>query len=72
MVACECGKSSRQSVVKIRHIKGRTQIEGANRVYRRIYGAKRNKITKIWREFHKEELHNLYSSSIRRVINVCQ
>jgi hypothetical protein len=37
-------------------------------VLRRIFGPKRNEVTGGWRELHKEELHNLYSSpSIIRV-----
>jgi hypothetical protein len=34
-----------------------------NRVLRRISGPKRDKVTGGWRKLHKEELHNLYSSS---------
>jgi hypothetical protein len=34
-----------------------------NKVLRRIFGAKRDEITGRWREFYKEELHNIYSSS---------
>jgi hypothetical protein len=33
-----------------------------NRVLRRIFGPKRDEITRGWRKFHNEELHNLYSS----------
>jgi hypothetical protein len=33
-----------------------------NRVQRKIYGPKRNKITGEWRKLHNGELHNLYSS----------
>jgi hypothetical protein len=33
-----------------------------NRVLRRIFGPKRNRVTGGWRELHNEELHNLYSS----------
>jgi hypothetical protein len=33
-----------------------------NRVLRRIYGPKRDKVTGEWRKLHSEELHNLYSS----------
>jgi hypothetical protein len=33
-----------------------------NRVLRRIFGPKRDKITGEWRKLHNEELHNLYSS----------
>jgi hypothetical protein len=32
-----------------------------NRVLRRIYGPKRDKVTGGWRKLHNEELHNLYS-----------
>jgi hypothetical protein len=30
-----------------------------NRVLRRIFGSKRNKVTGGWRKLHNEELHNL-------------
>jgi hypothetical protein len=33
-----------------------------NRMLRRIFGLKRDEVTKIWRKLHNEELHNLYSS----------
>jgi hypothetical protein len=33
-----------------------------NRVLRRIFGTKSNKVTGRWRKLHNEELHNLYSS----------
>jgi hypothetical protein len=33
-----------------------------NRVLRRIFGPKRNKVMGQWRMLHNEELHNLYSS----------
>jgi hypothetical protein len=40
-----------------------------NRVLRRIFGPKRDKVTGGWRNLHNEELHGLYSSpSIVRVI----
>jgi hypothetical protein len=39
-----------------------------NRVLRRIFGPKRDKVTGDWRKLHNEKLHNLYSSSIIRVI----
>jgi hypothetical protein len=32
------------------------------RVLRRIFGSKRDDMTGVWRKFHNEELHNLYSS----------
>jgi hypothetical protein len=33
-----------------------------NRVLRRIFGPKRDEVTREWRKLHSEELHNLYSS----------
>jgi hypothetical protein len=33
-----------------------------NRVLRRIFGPKRDKVTGEWRKLHSEVLHNLYSS----------
>jgi hypothetical protein len=40
-----------------------------NRVFRIIFGPKRDKVTGGWRKLHNEELHGLYSSpSIVRVI----
>jgi hypothetical protein len=33
-----------------------------NRVLRRIFGPKRDKVTGGWRKLHNEELHGLYSS----------
>jgi hypothetical protein len=40
-----------------------------NRVLRRIFGRKRDRVTGGWRKLHNEELHNLYSSpSIIRII----
>jgi hypothetical protein len=33
-----------------------------NRVLRRIFGPKRDEVTRDWRKMHNEELHNLYSS----------
>jgi hypothetical protein len=40
-----------------------------NRVLRRIFGVKRNAVTRGWRKLLNEELHNLYSSpSIIRTI----
>jgi hypothetical protein len=41
-----------------------------NRVLRRIFGLKREKVTGGWRKRDNEEIHNLYSSpSIIRMIN---
>jgi hypothetical protein len=34
-----------------------------NRVLRRIFGPKRDEVTRGWRKLHNEELHNVYSSS---------
>jgi hypothetical protein len=33
-----------------------------NRVLRRIFGPKRDEVTRDWRKLHSGELHNLYSS----------
>jgi hypothetical protein len=32
-----------------------------NRVLRRMFGPKRDRVTGEWRKLHNEELHNLYS-----------
>jgi hypothetical protein len=40
-----------------------------NRVLRRIFGPKRDRVTGGWRKLHNEGLHNLYCSpSIIRII----
>jgi hypothetical protein len=40
-----------------------------NRVLRRIFGPKRDEVTRGWRKLHNEELHNFYCSpSIIRII----
>jgi hypothetical protein len=40
-----------------------------NRVLRRIFGPKRDEVTREWRRLHNKELHALYSSpNIIRVI----
>ena len=40
-----------------------------NRVLRRIFGTKRDEVTREWRKLHKEELNDLYfSPSIVRMI----
>jgi hypothetical protein len=42
-----------------------------NRLLRRIFGPKRDRVTGGWRKLHNEELHNLYSSpSIIRIIKL--
>ena len=42
-----------------------------NRVLRRIFGPKRDEVTREWRKLHNEELNELYSSSnIVRVIKL--
>jgi hypothetical protein len=33
-----------------------------NRFLRRIFGPKRDEVTREWRKLHNEKLHNLYSS----------
>jgi hypothetical protein len=33
-----------------------------NRVFRRIFGPKRDEVTGGWRKLHNEELHNMYPS----------
>jgi hypothetical protein len=33
-----------------------------NRVLRRIFGPKRDEVTREWRKLHNKELHDLYSS----------
>jgi hypothetical protein len=40
-----------------------------NRVLRRIFGPKRDDVTGEWRKLHNEELHDLYSPTVLRVIN---
>jgi hypothetical protein len=40
-----------------------------NRVFRRVFGPKRDEVTGEWRKLHNEELNDLYSSSnIVRVV----
>ena len=39
-----------------------------NRVLRRVFGPKTDEITGEWRKLHNEELNDLYSSNIVRVI----
>jgi hypothetical protein len=33
-----------------------------NRVVRKIFGPKRDEVTREWRKLHSEKLHSLYSS----------
>jgi len=46
----------------------RSRVFG-NGVLRRVFGTKRNKVTKEWRKLHNEEFYDLYSPNIFRVIN---
>jgi hypothetical protein len=39
-----------------------------NRVVRKIFGPKRDEMMGDWRNLHNEELHNLYSPNIIRMI----
>jgi hypothetical protein len=39
-----------------------------NRVSRRIFGPRSDEVTRAWRKLHKEELNDLYSRNIVRVI----
>jgi hypothetical protein len=39
-----------------------------SRMLKRIFGPKRDGVTGGWRRLHNEELHNLYSSSIIKII----
>jgi hypothetical protein len=39
-----------------------------NRALRGVFGRKRREITGYWRKLHNEELHNLYSSHIIKMI----
>jgi hypothetical protein len=41
-----------------------------NRMLRRIFGPKRDRVMGGWRKLHNEELHNLYSSPIIRIIKL--
>ena len=47
------------------------QEEKKLRVLRRIFGPRRDKVTREWRKFHNEELNDFYSSpNIVRVIKL--
>ena len=51
------------------HTEERTLRVFENRVLRRIFGPKRDELTREWRKLHNEELSDLYSSpNIVRVI----
>ena len=40
-----------------------------NRVFRRLFGAKRDEVTREWRKLYNEELNDLYcSTNIVRVV----
>ena len=39
-----------------------------NRVLRRVFGPKRDEVTGEWRKLHNEELRDLYSPNIVRVV----
>ena len=41
-----------------------------NRVLRRIFGSERDEVTTEWRKLHNEELNDLYSPNIIRVIKL--
>jgi hypothetical protein len=42
-----------------------------NRVLRRIFGPKKDKVERGWRKLHNEKLHNLYASqNIIRMIKL--
>jgi hypothetical protein len=39
-----------------------------NRVLEMVFGPKRGKVTREWRKIHNEELNNMYSANVIRVI----
>jgi hypothetical protein len=41
-----------------------------NRMFRRIFGPKRDETIGGWRKLHNEELHNLYTSPNTRIIRI--
>jgi hypothetical protein len=41
-----------------------------NRVLRRIFGPKRDEVTREWRKLHNEELHDLYCSPSTSIIKI--
>ena len=54
----------------VAHIEGGRRLKlFENRVLKRIFGPKRNEVTRGWKKLHNEELNNLYCSpNIVRVI----
>jgi hypothetical protein len=58
----------------VSHIQDRTRIElvclfvclFVNRLLKRVFGSKRDKVTGAWRKLHNEEVYNWYSSQITR------
>jgi uncharacterized membrane protein len=52
-----------EAYIKLRH---RVRVF-ENRVLRRIFGPKRDDVTRDWTKLHNEELHNLYSSPNRMI-----
>jgi hypothetical protein len=53
----------------VTHNEGKTQARVfENRMLRRIFGPKRDRVTEEWRKLHNEELNDLYSSSNIRMI----
>jgi hypothetical protein len=49
--------------VTVLHLRTETQRSPKrnNRVLRRIFGRRRDEVTREWRKLHNEELHDLYS-----------
>jgi hypothetical protein len=43
-----------------------------NGVLRGVFGPKENEVTGEWRRLHNEELHDLYSPNIIRMIKSCR
>jgi len=46
------------------------RVEHGMRVLRRIFGPKRDEVTREWRKLHNEKLNDLYSPNIVRVIKL--